>query len=124
MGLDMYAEQILDHYNSPRNYGELKDADIKSRDVNPLCGDGFEFFIKTEKGKIIDVSFKGDGCAISTASASMLSEFIKGKSLKEVEGITQKDVTDLLGISVSPARIKCALLPAEIIKSGIKNSQS
>lgn len=120
---DIYVEEILDHFRNPRNFGELQDADIKVKDVNTLCGDGFEFFVKLNDGYVNDIRFKGEGCAISTASASILSEFVKGKNLEDVAKISDEEMIKLLGIPISPARRKCALLPLEILKSGMDKSK-
>lgn len=116
MSLDMYAEEILDHYRNPRNFGKLDKPDAKFRELNPLCGDEYEFQVKISAGKIKEIKFNGDGCAISTASASMLSDFVKGKKVSEVKKLSQEDVMKILRISVSPARMKCAMLPLSILK--------
>lgn len=116
MSLDMYAEEILDHYRNPKNFGKLDKPDVKVRELNPLCGDQYEFQVKVSGGKIADVKFNGDGCAISTASASMLSEFIKGKKISDLKKMEQKDLLKILGIEVSPARMKCAMLAFGIVK--------
>ncbi|MBI4894682.1 MAG: SUF system NifU family Fe-S cluster assembly protein [Candidatus Aenigmarchaeota archaeon] len=122
MSLDMYAEEILDHYRNPKNFGKLDKPDVKVRELNPLCGDQYEFQVKVSDGKITDVKFNGDGCAISTASASILSEFIKGKKISELKKMEQKDLLNLLGIEVSPARIKCAMLAFNIVKKVVEES--
>lgn len=116
MSLDMYAEEILDHYRSPKNFGRLDKPDVKVRELNPLCGDQYEFQVKVSDGKITEVKFNGDGCAISTASASMLSEFIKGKKISELKKMEQRDLLSMLKIEVSPARLKCAMLAFDIVK--------
>jgi len=116
MSLDMYAEGILDHYRNPKNFGRLDKPDLKAGDINPLCGDHYEFQVKVKNGRIEDVRFSGDGCAISTASASMLSESIKGMKISELKNLSENDVLKLLGIEVSPTRMKCALLPLNIVK--------
>lgn len=112
----MYAENVLDHYRSPKNFGKMENPDLKHRELNPLCGDEYEFQIKLSGGSIGDVKFNGDGCAISMASASMLSEFVKGKEKSEILKMSFGDIVKLLGISVSPAREKCAMLPLSILK--------
>ena len=117
MSLDMYAEEILDHYRSPKNFGKLENPDMKSKELNPLCGDEYEFQLKIENGVITDVKFSGDGCAISMASASMLTQFIKGKKLEEIKNITEKDILNLLKVEISPARMKCAMLSLSILKN-------
>ncbi len=119
MSIDMYQENILDHYENPRNFGHLKKYDINIGDSNPVCGDKFNFEMNFEKNKIKDVKFSGHGCAISTSSASMLSEKIKGLPLKEIKKMEKKDIIDMMGIPISHVRIKCAMLPLKIIKLGI-----
>lgn len=119
MSLEMYQENILDHYENPRNFGQLGKYDVKSHDSNPLCGDSFDIEIKIKNNKVEDVRFLGHGCAISTAAASMLTEKIKGMSLVKIKKLDKKDVLDLLGIKLSHVRIKCAMLPLKIIKLGV-----
>lgn len=102
------------------NFGEIKDAQIKYKESNPLCGDEYEFHLKLNDGKIEDVRFSGDGCAISKASASLLSERIKEKNMSEVKKMKLEDVVKILGVEVSTARIKCALLPLVTVQKGIQ----
>jgi nitrogen fixation protein NifU and related proteins len=113
-----YREYILDHYKNPRNYGRLDHPDITHEEDNPLCGDvvGMDFQIKD--GVIEDIRFHGRGCAISQASASLLTERLKGIALDEAKKIDKNDVLGELGIQISPARIKCALLPLKVLKVG------
>ena len=114
---DLYRDYILDHYKNPRNYGDLEGATHHYHDTNPLCGDEITMFLRVgEGGRIDDVRFSGRGCAISQASASMLTDEIKGKSLDEVKGIDRQHVLANLGITISPARIKCALLSLKTLK--------
>lgn len=116
---DLYRELILDHYQHPHNHGEIPDADISYEDSNPLCGDKIRIDIKL-KGNIVEqVRFNGKGCAISQASASMLTDELVGKSLDEIKKMDKDFVINLLGIPLGPARIKCALLPLKVIKAGI-----
>ena len=115
---DLYREQILDHYKNPRNHGTIDDADVSYEDSNPLCGDRVRIDLAIDDDHIQDVKFSGRGCAISQASASMLTEMVKGLSLEEVKEITAQDLLDELGITLSPARIKCALLSLKVLKSG------
>jgi nitrogen fixation protein NifU and related proteins len=113
-----YREFILDHYKHPRNFGRLEGADVSHEEYNPLCGDlvGMDFRIS---GDVIeDVRFHGRGCAISQASASLMTERLKGKSLEEARQISRDDVLDELGIDISPARLKCALLSLKVLKVG------
>ena len=114
--MDIYREEILDHWQNPQNFGEMDVPDVVVEQVNPLCGDEVTFFFRIKKGKIEKVSFTGSGCAISMASASMLSEAIKGRRVKELERITGQDVLGLIGGNVAPARLKCAFLALEAVK--------
>ena len=113
-----YREYILDHYKNPRNFGRLERPDVTHEEDNPLCGDvvGMDFRIKD--GVIEDVRFHGRGCAISQASASLLTERLKGMTLDEAKKIDKQDVLRELGIDISPARIKCALLSLKVLKVG------
>ncbi|KZN25248.1 FeS assembly protein SufA [Haladaptatus sp. R4] len=120
MGSDMYRQQILDHYRNPRNYGELENAQFSHEGVNPSCGDELEFDVSLEDdGETIErVAFRGDGCAISQASASMLSQKLPGMSLDEVAAMDRDDVIDMLGVDISPMRVKCAVLAEKIVQDG------
>ena len=114
---DLYRDFILDHYKNPRNFGELPEATHHYHDTNPLCGDEITMYLLVgDDSRIADVHFVGRGCAISQASASILTEEIKGKSLDEVKGIDRDHVLTNLGIPISPARIKCALLSLKALK--------
>ncbi|MBU6423546.1 MAG: SUF system NifU family Fe-S cluster assembly protein [Chloroflexota bacterium] len=115
---DLYRENILDHYKNPRNYGELEGATHHYHDTNPLCGDEITMFLLVgEDGRIDDVHFTGRGCAISQASASLLTERVKGKTLDEVKAVDKDTVLEDLGITLSPARVKCALLSLKTLKA-------
>ena len=114
--MDIYREEILEHWQNPQNFGVMDVPDVVVEQVNPLCGDEVTFFFRIKKGKIDKVSFTGSGCAISMASASLLSEAIKGKKVSELEKITGQDVLGLIGGNVAPARLKCAFLPLEAIR--------
>ena len=117
---DIYREIILDYYRNPRNYGKITDPDISQRDSNPLCGDELEMHINIKDDKVADVKFTGKGCAISQASASMLTELIMGKDFEYVKKLTKEDILDNLGLhELGPARIKCALLSLKVLKSGL-----
>ncbi len=121
LGADMYRQQILDHYKNPRNYGELEDADIEHVGENPMCGDTIKMFVKlADDGVTIEyVSFVGDGCAISQASASMLSKELQGRSLESVEAMDRDDIVEMLGVELSPMRIKCAVLAEKVVQDAI-----
>ncbi len=122
LGSDMYRQQILDHYKSPRNYGELEDADIEHVGENPMCGDTIKMFVKlADDGETIaHVTFIGDGCAISQASASMLSNDLRGKTLDEVKSMNREDIEEMLGVELDPVRVKCAVLAEKVAQDGIK----
>ncbi len=113
-----YREYILDHYKNPRNFGRIEHADISHEELNPLCGDVVGMDFRVAEGRIEDVKFHGRGCAISQASASLLTERLKGMSLEEARQIDREDVLDELGIEISPARLKCALLSLKVLKVG------
>jgi len=115
----MYQENILDHYKSPRNAGKIENASVHHQEYNPLCGDEIEMFLIIKDKKVVDVKFKGHGCAISQASASMLTEEIKGKNIEELKKLTKENILELLGISLSPVRLKCALLSLDTLKNSI-----
>ncbi|MFC6939564.1 Fe-S cluster assembly sulfur transfer protein SufU [Salinirubellus sp. GCM10025818] len=119
-GSDMYRQQILDHYKNPRNYGELEDATFEHVGENPMCGDTIKVFVKLEEdGETVErVSFVGDGCAISQASASMLTGELRGMTLEEVRELDRDDVLDMLGVEVTPMRIKCAVLAEKVAQDG------
>ncbi len=115
----LYHENILDHYKHPHNFGEMKHPHVRHREHNPLCGDTLDVFLKFGDGKIKDISFVGKGCAISQASASMLTDAIKGKTVAEIERMTKENVLELLGITLSPVRLKCAMLSLDTLKNAI-----
>jgi nitrogen fixation NifU-like protein len=112
---DYYREYILDHYRNPRNYGTLTNPTAHAEDSNPLCGDQLAMDLVVDGDRVSEVRFKGRGCAISQASASMLSEMIEGKTVKEVVQLGKDDVLEALGIAISPARTKCAFLALRVL---------
>ncbi len=117
--MNLYQQNIIDHYKHPRNKGKIQAADYVVYEVNTLCGDGLKFFIKLDdkRQKIIEVKFEGEGCAVSQASASMLSEELVGMTLQELKTDVNKEmILELLGVEINPARLKCALLSMECIK--------
>lgn len=117
---DFYREEILEHYTHPHHYGTLESPDITHEESNPLCGDRIRFDIELDDdGETVkDVRFSAVGCAISKASASMLSDLIIGKKLDEIKALGKEDVLDELGIDLGPVRLKCALLPLKVVKVG------
>jgi nitrogen fixation NifU-like protein len=114
---ELYREYILEHYKRPHNWGELADADMEFEDTNPLCGDELRVQIKVDsENRVEDLRFSGHGCAISQASASMVSDEIKGMPVDELLKLDRDFVLDLLGIDISATRMKCALLSLKVIK--------
>ncbi len=138
---DLYQEVILEHSKQPRNYRELADADRKVEGYNPLCGDHFTVYLKMDGEKIQDVSFQGSGCAISKASASMMTQSVKGKTLAEAEKIfeqfhklvtgaerngNQEELGKLAvfsGVSEFPVRVKCATLAWHTLHAALEGKQ-
>lgn len=107
---DLYAEELLDHYKNPRNYGRIRDYTISSRGSNVSCGDRIAVYLKIEKDTIIDVSFTGEGCVLSIASASLFLPKLIGKSIKEILSMKPEDVYREIGFEPIPGRIRCVLL--------------
>lgn len=116
---EMYRRHILEHYKNPRNFGAVEDPDLDEEGANPTCGDELRVTARIEDGRIADVRFEGHGCAISQAAASMLTEELVGEPLETVEGMEKDDVLDMLGIPVSPVRVKCAVLALVTLKGGV-----
>jgi nitrogen fixation NifU-like protein len=116
---ELYRDFILDHYRNPRNAGTLPDPDATFEDNNPLCGDKIRMDLRVEDGKVTDVKFAGRGCAISMASASLLTEQIKGMSIAEIAKLGKDDVLANVGINISAARLKCALLGIKVLKQAL-----
>jgi nitrogen fixation NifU-like protein len=120
---DLYREQILDHYRNPRHHGTLDPHDASYEDTNPLCGDRVRIDLRIADGKIADIAFSGRGCAISQASTSMLTELVQGQTLDEALALERDELLDELGVPISPARIKCALLGLHVLKVSIDEYQ-
>ena len=118
--MQLYKENIIDHYNHPRNFGSLWNANLRRKESNTLCGDIIELHIKTVRNKVKDIKFTGSGCAISIASASILTEFVEGKHISEIQKLKQQDFLDIIGIPLSSTRMKCALLAFYALKNSLK----
>ncbi len=133
---ELYKEIIIDHYNNPRNFGELPDANAKAEGANPLCGDEIHLELVVKNGIVEDVKFHGAGCSISRASASMMTEVIKGKKIEDIKRISEKfkgmlfegkddeelgELEVFKGVRVVPIRIKCAVLSWNVLETALEN---
>lgn len=116
---DLYKEQILDHYKHPRNFGKLTKANAEAYDNLVSCGDKLSMELLICKGIVKDIKFQGTGCAISMASASMLTEHVKSKNISVLKKINRDDILKLLGVNLSATRLKCAMLSVEVLKKAI-----
>jgi len=117
---DLYRDEILEHYREPHNFGTLDAPDASYEGHNPLCGDRITIMLSfDEAGTVSDVAFSGLFCAISQASASLLTDEVRGRSQADVKAMTNQDILDLLGIEVSPARLKCALLSLDTLQHAL-----
>ena len=112
---DLYRDYILEHYRRPHNFGVLEDPTASYEGSNPLCGDRITMMLGITDGVVSEVAFTGRGCAVSQASASLLTDEIKGKTVEDVEKLTPDDLLDLIGVDISPARLKCALLSLDTV---------
>jgi nitrogen fixation protein NifU and related proteins len=121
---DLYRDEILEHYRQPHNFGTLDDPDASYEGNNPLCGDRITMMLSLDDaGNVSDVAFSGRGCAISQASASLLTDEIRGRSAAEVAAMRNQDILDLLGIEISPARLKCALLSLDTLQHALQGRE-
>jgi len=122
---DFYRENILDHYRHPHNKGELAQPTHTHQEDNPLCGDVIRIDLHVNENDVIDqVRFSGEGCAISLASASMLTEMLEGKALDEAKQLGKEDILAALGIELGPVRLKCALLSLKVLKGAVHGLSS
>jgi nitrogen fixation protein NifU and related proteins len=120
----LYRDYILDHYKNPRNFGTLDPHDRDFHDHNPLCGDELGVHLRLEDGRIEDLRFHGQGCAISQAAASIASEELIGMALEEAAALPADWIIDLLGIEITPARRKCALLALKVMRGAASGDAS
>lgn len=123
--MTLYQDEIMDHYRHPRNFKcpKILNESSTSRLHNPSCGDKIRINVVVEKGMVSSICFDGFGCALSTASASILTEWVKGKHVDEVLKLDSLFVIKLLKIEILPARLKCALLPLEAIQDALNNTR-
>ena len=115
----LYAEEILDHYKHPHNFGQIENPDIHIEANNPLCGDRLSMDVRVKDGVVEDVRFSGRGCAISQAAASMLTDRMIGEKLDDLASTTRDDILDMLGVEVSYARMKCATLSLGLLRQAL-----
>ncbi|HEX7286343.1 MAG TPA: SUF system NifU family Fe-S cluster assembly protein [Candidatus Angelobacter sp.] len=136
---ELYQETILEHSRKPRNYGELPSANHKAEGFNPLCGDHYTVFVNVKDGAIAEISFHGAGCAISKASASMMTQSLKGKSAEEAEALFSRfhdlvtgaggkpeelgKLAVFAGVSEFPLRVKCATLAWHAMRAALRGDQ-
>jgi nitrogen fixation NifU-like protein len=122
---DLYRELILDHYKNPRNHGELDPRDAYAQGTNPLCGDDVAISINFDDDTISEIRFHGRGCAISQASASILTEMVEGRDVQEVASLDKEELLDELGapLAQNPARLKCALLGLGVLKLALHRAK-
>lgn len=116
----LYSDILLDHFRHPRNYGDLTAPDISYEDLNPLCGDRIRIEVRLNDSIVEEARFKGDGCAISLAAASLLTELIRGVPIDELSKFSDDRLIAALESDIKPARIACALLPLEVLRAGLK----
>ena len=116
----LYREIILDHWKNPHNYGELEKADIDIADVNLLCGDDVRLMLKIKNNIVEQITFTGQGCALSQASSSILTDVIINQKIEDIKQITPENFLEELGIELTPARTKCALLSFATLQKGLQ----
>lgn len=119
--MDLYSETILDHYQNPHHVGELVNHTVRVTELNPLCGDKIQLDLIIKNGAVSDLAFVGDGCAISQASMSLLTEEIKGKKISVLKKMLPAKVYDLLHVPISPGRVKCAMLGFVALENALKS---
>jgi len=117
--MNLYKEEIIDHYKNPRNFGDLKGKTNEARGMNASCGDMVEIYLKISGNKIVGAGFRGVGCALSTAAASLLTDEVRGKKISEVLEWDKKKIINLMG-EINPGRIKCVILPLGVMQKAIK----
>jgi nitrogen fixation protein NifU and related proteins len=115
----IYREIILEHSKHPHNFGTLDPHDHSYEDMNPLCGDEVRIDVRVKDDAVSEIAFSGQGCAISQASASILMEMVEGKTLDDVKALGKDELLEEIGVTLSPARLKCALLSFSVLKTAL-----
>jgi nitrogen fixation NifU-like protein len=123
---NLYRDFILEHYRNPHNRGVLDPSDLAFADSNPTCGDEMSMTLRLDEGgdRVVEVAFEGRGCAISQASASILTDELAGKSVQELRDLDPKEVLENLGVPIGPARLKCALLSYKVLQGAVMGSEA
>jgi nitrogen fixation NifU-like protein len=123
---NLYREFILEHYRTPHNNGVLEPHDLHFADSNPTCGDEMSMTVQLDesKNRVADVAFTGRGCAISQASASIMTDRLRGLTLDELRAIEPRTVVGDLGVPIGPARLKCALLPYKVLQGAVIGAEA
>lgn len=117
--MDLYQQELMDHYRNPRNKGRIEHPDFSSREHNPSCGDAIAIQGVVEHNHLAQLAFEGEGCVISQAMGSLLTQACTGKSLDEVMRLGEPFVRELIGIELGPTRLRCALLALQALQQGI-----
>lgn len=117
--MQLYKQEILDHYRFPRHKGRLVQPDFSSGQHNPSCGDQVSFEVKLSNGCIIEIAFDGVGCVISQATASMVAQLVKDKPISFIIALTSEDILTLIGMELGPTRLKCALISLYALQQGL-----
>lgn len=121
--MDVYSSIIYDHYKNPRHLKVISSPDLESERLNPSCGDSIKFQAKVQHGRIADIGFTAQGCVISRAAASLLSEYALDKRLSEIQELNAEAIKNLIKIELGPVRLKCALLPLQVLQEAIDSYQ-
>jgi len=123
MSLDIYAEELIYHYEHPSSKRAMKDATVSLEEQNISCGDVVKVHLKLKGDKVDDASFEGNGCVIAMGSANMLMEHLKGKSIEHLEKMTKEDLLRIIKIEPGPVRLHCATLPLRAVKKAVLEYQ-